>query len=144
MPLSVTAVATAALPAYLAIKYRVRWFDSSAPDIRGAAAGVSTAMAAWALWIAPDTCGTDTIRWSGAQEMVVMAAAAVPLVAGNAIRAHGGPAAVAVYVAAQMVRWTGGQNECTAVAIAIAAAVVAATVISAGVDAMKQTWPVKT
>ena len=121
----------------MAIKYRIRWFDSSPPGGQTVAAVVAAAVATWGLWIAPDTCNAP-LEWAPMDQIIVIAAATGPVLAGHAITARGGPTAVSAYVAAAMVTQMGIDNTCAATAVAVAGTIAAASVIYAVVAALKR------
>lgn len=137
MGITIAEVATAAVPAYLAIKYRIRWFDNKPPGVKDIAAATTAALTSWGLWIAPGTCG-GKLQWGGIEQLILFGAAAVPLLAGGTIRARGGPAATAACVAATMVTQLGIDNACSITAVATGGVVAAATLISAIAAAIKR------
>ena len=120
MGLTAADAAFAAVPIYIAVKYRFMWFDTAWPSIHDMTALLVVLMVSWATLVAPQTCGA-AISWTPAVEFVVIGAASVPVVAGSTMRGLDGSTTVAAYVAATMVAHLGTSHACSIVALSTTA-----------------------
>ena len=139
MGISAANLAFAAVPIYIAIKYRLLWFDTNAPSAHGVVAGLVIVLVSWATLLAPETCGDNDneLTWAPGTELAAIITAAAPVVAGKTLTPVDGSTTVAVFVAVKLVADLGIANPCSIGAVVAAAGTAAATIISAAIPLVK-------